>query len=257
LAAIQRLVRASGSRAEIGSVVCSSWRGAAATHELQNGSKPHLFCSELTEGPFWGSRRAGGSGLTAHPPATHLPAGGGRSTSPRIDGPLLMILFGEDICWLPVLQNVARAALVCIRFPAPRTQLPSLPPLMSPCRWYDAHSDEAWGDDKPTVMETRVHAKCLRSVASVRNYFREYRAKKKHEQGRVRGRPLSPWAHKQPLASRGGRARGCLPLACGWRVVGAAVGRRAGVVGVCVPSTWGHGKPHHTARHRTSNTETL
>lgn len=52
-------------------------------------------------------------------------------------------------------------------------------------RWYDAHSDEAWGDDKPTVMETRVHAKCLRSVASVRNYFREYRAKKKHEQGRV------------------------------------------------------------------------
>jgi hypothetical protein len=35
-------------------------------------------------------------------------------------------------------------------------------------------------------METRVHAKCLRSVASVRNYFREYRAKKKHEQGRVR-----------------------------------------------------------------------
>ncbi|KIY96908.1 hypothetical protein MNEG_11051 [Monoraphidium neglectum] len=54
-------------------------------------------------------------------------------------------------------------------------------------RWYDAHSDEAWGDDKPTVMETRVHAKCLRSVASVRNYFREYRAKKKHEQGRQRG----------------------------------------------------------------------
>lgn len=70
--------------------------------------------------------------------------------------------------------------------PCPLNPAPRRRPLPPPPRWYEAHSDEAWGDDKPTVMETRVHAKCLRSVASVRNYFREYRAKKKHEQGRVR-----------------------------------------------------------------------
>jgi hypothetical protein len=47
------------------------------------------------------------------------------------------------------------------------------------CRWYRDSADDAWGDDKPTLQETRVHAKCLRSVSSVRDYFREYRAKKK------------------------------------------------------------------------------
>lgn len=46
-------------------------------------------------------------------------------------------------------------------------------------RWYDNHADETWGNEKPTVQETRVHAKCLRSVESVRDYFRDYRAKKK------------------------------------------------------------------------------
>lgn len=37
----------------------------------------------------------------------------------------------------------------------------------------------AWGEEKPSLQETRVHAKCLRSVTSVRDYFREYRAKKR------------------------------------------------------------------------------
>lgn len=52
--------------------------------------------------------------------------------------------------------------------------------MPSASRWYDAESDNAWGDAKPSLNETRVHAKCLRSVNSVRDYFREYRAKKKH-----------------------------------------------------------------------------
>ncbi len=46
-------------------------------------------------------------------------------------------------------------------------------------RWYDDEAEAAWGDERPTLQETRVHAKCLRSVTSVRDYFREYRAKKR------------------------------------------------------------------------------
>lgn len=40
-------------------------------------------------------------------------------------------------------------------------------------------ADRTWGDTKPTLQETRVHAKCLRSLPLVRDYFRNYRAKKK------------------------------------------------------------------------------
>lgn len=47
-------------------------------------------------------------------------------------------------------------------------------------RWYAAQSAYAWGPERPSLQETRTHAKCLRSVSSVRDYFREYRAKKKH-----------------------------------------------------------------------------
>lgn len=54
------------------------------------------------------------------------------------------------------------------------------PCLHRTCRWYAAQSGHAWGPEKPSLQETRTHAKCLRSVSSVRDYFREYRAKKKH-----------------------------------------------------------------------------
>jgi hypothetical protein len=40
-------------------------------------------------------------------------------------------------------------------------------------------AERTWGDTKPTLQETRVHAKCLRSLPLVRDYFRNYRAKKK------------------------------------------------------------------------------
>jgi hypothetical protein len=36
-----------------------------------------------------------------------------------------------------------------------------------------------WSEGKPSLQETRVHAKCLRSLPLVRDYFRNYRAKKK------------------------------------------------------------------------------
>lgn len=48
---------------------------------------------------------------------------------------------------------------------------------------YIEAADRTWGEIKPTLQETRVHAKCLRSLPLVRDYFRNYRAKKK-----VRGR---------------------------------------------------------------------
>jgi hypothetical protein len=40
-------------------------------------------------------------------------------------------------------------------------------------------ADGVWGEGKPSLQETRVHAKCLRSLPLVRDYFRNYRAKKK------------------------------------------------------------------------------
>ena len=46
-------------------------------------------------------------------------------------------------------------------------------------RRYNANAHELWQEEAPTIQETRVHAKCLRSLPLVRNYFRNYRAKKK------------------------------------------------------------------------------
>ena len=55
--------------------------------------------------------------------------------------------------------------------------------------WYVDHADKAWKGNKPSIKETRRHAKCLRTTEDVRNYFRKYRAKrssiaqgKKHKQ---------------------------------------------------------------------------
>lgn len=45
-------------------------------------------------------------------------------------------------------------------------------------RWYDAHADGVWGDDKPTWLAFRDHAKCLRLTDDVKNYFKAYRKKK-------------------------------------------------------------------------------
>lgn len=36
------------------------------------------------------------------------------------------------------------------------------------CSWYNHCAAQAWGEAMPTLQETRVHAKCLRSVSSVR-----------------------------------------------------------------------------------------
>lgn len=49
--------------------------------------------------------------------------------------------------------------------------------------WYETFSDEEWGFDKPSLKETRIHAKCLRSTDEVRDYFRRYRAIRKEEDG--------------------------------------------------------------------------
>eukprot|EP00775_Hariotina_reticulata_P010131 gene10131-10289_t len=49
--------------------------------------------------------------------------------------------------------------------------------------WYESSADSVWADNKPTLQETRVHAKCLRSLPLVRDYFRNYRAKKKAKDG--------------------------------------------------------------------------
>eukprot|EP00216_Chloropicon_sp_CCMP2111_P006023 CAMPEP_0198235356 /NCGR_PEP_ID=MMETSP1446-20131203/1262_1 /TAXON_ID=1461542 ORGANISM="Unidentified sp, Strain CCMP2111" /NCGR_SAMPLE_ID=MMETSP1446 /ASSEMBLY_ACC=CAM_ASM_001112 /LENGTH=538 /DNA_ID=CAMNT_0043916495 /DNA_START=386 /DNA_END=2002 /DNA_ORIENTATION=+ len=44
--------------------------------------------------------------------------------------------------------------------------------------WYRVHSSEVWQGEKPSIKETRRHAKCLRTTEDVRNYFRKYRAEK-------------------------------------------------------------------------------
>ena len=43
---------------------------------------------------------------------------------------------------------------------------------------YQREAQTVWGDQRPTLGETRVHAKCLRSLPLVRDYFRNYRQKK-------------------------------------------------------------------------------
>lgn len=45
--------------------------------------------------------------------------------------------------------------------------------------WYRVHADGVWGPAAPSLQETRVHAKCLRSVDGVKKYFNAYRAKKR------------------------------------------------------------------------------
>ncbi|EFJ40555.1 hypothetical protein VOLCADRAFT_119944, partial [Volvox carteri f. nagariensis] len=53
-------------------------------------------------------------------------------------------------------------------------------------RWYEDNAHEIWpADDMPTMLETRIHAKCLRSVDEVRNYFRAYRAQRRPARGGV------------------------------------------------------------------------
>ncbi|GLI64098.1 hypothetical protein VaNZ11_007271 [Volvox africanus] len=52
-------------------------------------------------------------------------------------------------------------------------------------RWYDLHAYDLWKEDAPSLEETRVHAKCLRSIPLVRDYFRNYRARKRAIGARV------------------------------------------------------------------------
>lgn len=48
--------------------------------------------------------------------------------------------------------------------------------------WYAENAESNWGEEKPTLDETRTHSKCLRSTQSIRDYFRAYRAKKQPSQ---------------------------------------------------------------------------
>ncbi|GIL72068.1 hypothetical protein Vretimale_520 [Volvox reticuliferus] len=52
-------------------------------------------------------------------------------------------------------------------------------------RWYELHAYDLWKEDAPSLEETRVHAKCLRSIPLVRDYFRNYRARKRAIGARV------------------------------------------------------------------------
>ncbi|KAG2448881.1 hypothetical protein HYH02_006230 [Chlamydomonas schloesseri] len=45
--------------------------------------------------------------------------------------------------------------------------------------WYNEHAASLWKEDAPSLQETRIHAKCLRSLPLVRDYFRNYRARKR------------------------------------------------------------------------------
>mmetsp|Transcript_10545 Transcript_10545/g.36422 ORF Transcript_10545/g.36422 Transcript_10545/m.36422 type:complete len:446 (-) Transcript_10545:58-1395(-) len=53
--------------------------------------------------------------------------------------------------------------------------------------WYVENADAAWKRDKPSMKETRRHAKCLRTTKDVRNYFRKYRAKRNVARGAAGG----------------------------------------------------------------------
>mmetsp|Transcript_1203 Transcript_1203/g.4915 ORF Transcript_1203/g.4915 Transcript_1203/m.4915 type:complete len:313 (-) Transcript_1203:124-1062(-) len=44
--------------------------------------------------------------------------------------------------------------------------------------WFETMAHDTWGTHAPTLADARKHAKCLRPVDEVRDYFRKYRAKK-------------------------------------------------------------------------------
>eukprot|EP00198_Chlamydomonas_reinhardtii_P001009 XP_001690344.1 predicted protein [Chlamydomonas reinhardtii] len=60
--------------------------------------------------------------------------------------------------------------------------------------WYNEHAASLWKEDAPSLQETRIHAKCLRSLPLVRDYFRNYRARKRSVSDRLLAAPalLSP-----------------------------------------------------------------
>ncbi|KAI8464694.1 MAG: hypothetical protein J3K34DRAFT_525967 [Monoraphidium minutum] len=79
--------------------------------------------------------------------------------------------------------------------------------------WYDANSTAVWGGAAPTLAEARVHAKCLRSVGCVREYFRGYRARKRgHGEPGEDGASSQEGSDSEWPAARGqgagGRGRG-------------------------------------------------
>ncbi|QDZ21663.1 hypothetical protein HOP50_06g41910 [Chloropicon primus] len=58
--------------------------------------------------------------------------------------------------------------------------------------WYADHSEAAWKDEKPTLKETLRHAKCLRTTADVRDYFRKYRAKRSGSGSKAKAAAKAP-----------------------------------------------------------------
>ncbi|KAG2444112.1 hypothetical protein HYH02_009053 [Chlamydomonas schloesseri] len=77
-------------------------------------------------------------------------------------------------------------------------------------KWYEENAADTWAPhEMPTVLETRVHAKCLRSVDEVRNYFRAYRAQRRADamHGRDNGRDCGDEGDPDVPAPRGGSRR--------------------------------------------------
>jgi len=69
--------------------------------------------------------------------------------------------------------------------------------------WYVQCADQTWPGQKPSLKETRRHAKCLRTTEDVRNYFRKYRAKGRNTQNNKQPeQTASAVARKNPLADK-------------------------------------------------------
>ncbi|GIL47894.1 hypothetical protein Vafri_4524 [Volvox africanus] len=70
-------------------------------------------------------------------------------------------------------------------------------------RWYEENAHEIWpSNDMPTMLETRIHAKCLRSVDEVRNYFRAYRAQRRVSSTMIQKVQWSNYDHETVLVVR-------------------------------------------------------
>ena len=71
-----------------------------------------------------------------------------------------------------------RRALLALSRAPPAARRPP-PPQQEILIWFNGNAAALWGDEAPTLQEARVHAKCLRSLPTVRDYFRNYRRKKR------------------------------------------------------------------------------
>lgn len=147
-----------------------------------------------------GGRSASGSpSMTGGALSWNAPAGGRRRQRSQSGA----WRSGSGCCYKPACYKPACYNLHAVTHHAPCTHalVTCTHNAARACR-YARSADATWGGARPSLQEARVHAKCLRSLPLVRNYFRNYRAKKKVGRARPAGSACSSMHTAAMICSR-------------------------------------------------------